>query len=77
MEKNNNKINEQQAREVIDRVLKVLYYRDGRAYDKVNRSFNYNWNSFLDNLSIVKVLYFNFLVFSNEKIVEGSYDSYY
>lgn len=35
LEKNNNKITEAQARDIIDRCLKVLYYRDGRAYDKV------------------------------------------
>lgn len=34
LEKNNNKINEQQARDIIDRCMKLLYYRDGRAYDK-------------------------------------------
>ena len=36
LEKNNNKINEAQARDVIDRCMKLLYFRDGRAYDKVN-----------------------------------------
>jgi len=34
LEKNNNKINEAQARDVIDRCMKLLYFRDGRAYDK-------------------------------------------
>lgn len=34
LEKNNHKINEAQARDIIDRCLKLLYYRDGRAYDK-------------------------------------------
>ena len=38
LEKNNNKINEQQARDIIDRCMKLLYYRDGRAYDKVIKS---------------------------------------
>ncbi len=36
LEKNNYKLNELQARDLVDRCLKVLYYRDGRAYDKVN-----------------------------------------
>ncbi len=35
LEKNHNKINEAQARDIVERCLKVLYYRDGRAYDKV------------------------------------------
>jgi 20S proteasome subunit beta 7 len=35
LEKNNGVINEQQARDVISKCLTVLYYRDGRAYDKV------------------------------------------
>lgn len=35
LEDNNNKINEQQARDIIERCMKLLYYRDGRAYDKV------------------------------------------
>ena len=35
LEKNNNKINEAQARDIVDRCMKLLYYRDGRAYDKV------------------------------------------
>lgn len=34
LEKNNYKINEAQARDIVERCLKVLYYRDGRAYDK-------------------------------------------
>jgi len=34
LEKNNNKITENQARDVLDRCMKLLYYRDGRAYDK-------------------------------------------
>lgn len=34
LEKHNNKINEAQARDVVDRCMKLLYYRDGRAYDK-------------------------------------------
>lgn len=34
LEKHNNHINEAQARDIIDRCLKVLYYRDARAYDK-------------------------------------------
>lgn len=34
LEKHNNKITEQQARDVVDRCMKLLYYRDGRAYDK-------------------------------------------
>jgi 20S proteasome subunit beta 7 len=34
LEKNNHKLNEAQARDVIDRCMKLLYYRDGRAYDK-------------------------------------------
>ena len=36
LEKNNYSITEAQARDVIDRCMKLLYYRDGRAYDKVN-----------------------------------------
>jgi hypothetical protein len=36
LEKNNNKLTEAQARDVIDRCMKLLYFRDGRAYDKVN-----------------------------------------
>ena len=39
LEKNNYKINEAQARDLIERCLKLLYYRDGRAYDRV--SFDY------------------------------------
>lgn len=35
LEKNNYKLNEAQARDVVERCLKVLYYRDGRAYDRV------------------------------------------
>lgn len=35
LEKNHNKINEAQARDIVERCLNVLYYRDGRAYDKV------------------------------------------
>ena len=34
LERNNYKLTEAQARDVIDRALKLLYYRDGRAYDK-------------------------------------------
>lgn len=34
LEKNNGKITEAQARDVLDRCMKLLYYRDGRAYDK-------------------------------------------
>jgi len=34
LEKNNNKITEAQARDVLDRCMKLLYFRDGRAYDK-------------------------------------------
>lgn len=34
LEKNNNKITESQARDVIDRCMKLLYFRDGRAYDR-------------------------------------------
>jgi len=34
LEKNNYSINEAQARDVVERCLKVLYYRDGRAYDR-------------------------------------------
>ncbi|RNA06220.1 proteasome subunit beta type-4 [Brachionus plicatilis] len=34
LEKHNNRITEAQARDVIDRCMKLLYYRDGRAYDK-------------------------------------------
>jgi 20S proteasome subunit beta 7 len=34
LEKHSNKINEAQARDIIDRCMKLLYYRDGRAYDK-------------------------------------------
>ena len=36
LEQNNNNINEAQARDIIDRSMKLMYYRDGRAYDKVN-----------------------------------------
>ena len=36
LEKHNNKLNEQQARDLVDRCLKLLYYRDARAYDYVN-----------------------------------------
>lgn len=35
LEKNENKITQAQARDILERALKVLYYRDGRAYDKV------------------------------------------
>ncbi len=38
LEKNNGKITEAQARDVLDRCMKLLYYRDGRAYDKVNQT---------------------------------------
>lgn len=31
----NNKITEAQARDIVERCLRVLYYRDARAYDKV------------------------------------------
>ena len=34
LEKSNYKLNEAQARDIIDRCMKLLYYRDGRAYDK-------------------------------------------
>ncbi len=36
LENNNNKLSEAQARDVIDRCMKLLYFRDGRAYDKVS-----------------------------------------
>ena len=39
LEQNNGKINEEQARDVLDRCMKLLYYRDGRAYDKVINAF--------------------------------------
>ena len=35
LEKNNGKITEAQARDVLDRCMKLLYFRDCRAYDKV------------------------------------------
>jgi len=38
LEKNNGKITEAQARDVLDRCMKLLYYRDGRAYDKYSMS---------------------------------------
>lgn len=41
LEKNNYKLNEAQARDIIERCLKLLYYRDARAYDFVSRNFNY------------------------------------
>lgn len=34
VEKSKGKITEAQARDIIDRCMKLLYYRDGRAYDK-------------------------------------------
>jgi len=34
LEEHNNKITEAQARDIIDRCMRLLYYRDGRAYDK-------------------------------------------
>jgi len=34
LERHNGLIDENQARDILDRCLKVLYYRDGRAYDK-------------------------------------------
>ena len=37
LEKNNYSVTEAQARDVIDRCMKLLYYRDGRAYDKVSK----------------------------------------
>ena len=40
LEKNNNKLTEPQARDTLDRCMKLLYYRDGRAYDKVNSILN-------------------------------------
>jgi hypothetical protein len=39
LERNNNKLTEAQARDVIDRCMKLLYYRDGRAYDRVSVFF--------------------------------------
>ena len=35
LEKNGNKITKQQAVDILERCLKVLYYRDARAYDMV------------------------------------------
>ena len=35
LEKHQNRITEAQARDILVRCLKCLYFRDGRAYDKV------------------------------------------
>ncbi len=46
------KLNEQQARDLVDRCLKLLYYRDARAYDYVNSLF------ISPSLSLAKSLFF-------------------